>query len=265
MRTSLHKRYGPQIGVLVFLLTEIASFSGQSSVAADVVGEATGSVVPIVCLVQNRENGHVLRYRTVGTAFLVDTAGTFVTAAHVISNFDTGQRTECNAAVSFPPSDRSTVRNGQWSTLPASEWELPPKKAKWFPFDATNCHKDYGTDVAVCKTKQELTTEAVPHKVAVVSTVRPVIGTKVLFVGFGGKSMHATTITATITDFSEADRKRTIVIDKSAWPGASGAPIVASDGKQIVGMITQTGIGEASGRSFGVTGATILAVLAKVK
>jgi Trypsin-like peptidase domain len=157
------------------------------------------------------------------------------------------------------------LSNGQWSTLPAGEWELPPKKAKWFPFDPTNCHEDYGTDVAVCKTRQARTAEAVPHEAAAVSTVRPVKSTKVFFVGFGRSAMNASTVIATIASVSGADSKHAMVIDKSAWPGASGSPIFASDGKQIVGMITETGIGDTSGRSFGVTGEAILAILAKVK
>jgi hypothetical protein len=265
--TSFSKMCSRQTGVLVFFLAAITttSSSDQSRIDASIVGEATRSVVPIVCLVRNQENGHVVRYRYVGTAFLVDTAGTFVTAAHVVSNFDRGQRTDCHAAIAFPSSDRNVFRNGQWSTLPAGEWELPPKTAKWFPFDPTNCYEDYGTDVAVCKTRQALTAEAVPHETTTVSTVRPVTGARVFFVGFGQQAMNATAIAATIAGFSETDRKRAIVIDKSAWPGASGSPIFASDGKQIVGMITETGIGDTSGRSFGVTGETILAVLAKVK
>jgi len=267
VRTSLSKMCNRQTGVLVFFLAAITSTSSsdQSSIDANTVGEATRSVVPIVCLVRIGENGHVVRYRAVGTAFLVDNAGTFVTAAHVIGNFDNGQRTDCHAAIAFPPSDPDMLRNGQWSALPPGEWELPPKKVKWFPFDPKNCHEDSGTDVAVCKTRQALAAEAVPHEAITVSTVRPVSGTKVFFVGFGQQAMNATTTAATIAGFSETDRKRAIVIDKSAWPGASGSPIFASDGKQIIGMITEAGIGDTSGRSFGVTGETILAVLAKVK
>jgi hypothetical protein len=265
--TSFSKMCSRQTGILVFFLAAITttSSSDQSRIDASILGEATRSVVPIVCLMRNRENGHVIRYRYGGTAFLVDTAGTFVTAAHVVSNFDGGQRTDCHAAIAFPSVDRNMLRNGQWSTLPAGEWELPPKTAKWFPFDPTNCYEDYATDVAVCKTKQALAVEAVIHETTTVSTVRPVTGARVFFVGFGQQAMNATTIAATIAGFSETDRKRAVVIDKSAWPGASGSPIFASDGKQIVGMITETGISDTSGHSFGVTGETILSVLAKVK
>jgi hypothetical protein len=50
------------------------------------------------------------------------------------------------------------------------------KAAKWFSFDPTNCYEDYRTDVAVYKTRQALTAEAVPHETSTVSTVRPVTG-----------------------------------------------------------------------------------------
>jgi hypothetical protein len=66
-----------------------------------------------------------------------------------------------------------------------------------------------------------------------------------------------------IAGYSAGDSYSTVLIDKNAWPGASGSPICLLDGKTVIGMVTKTGTGDASGLSFGIAGEKIISVLAR--
>ena len=46
---------------------------------------------------------------------------------------------------------------------------------------------------------------------------------------------------------SSADKK--LVIDKSAWPGASGSPVYDGDGK-VIGLVIETGLAEGAGLTY---------------
>ena len=100
-----------------------------------------------------------------------------------------------------------------------------------------------------------------------VSRANPLRGTKIFFIGFGRQGIGGTTSVAAIADSLGADKGYAIAIDKPAWAGASGSPVFASasDGKEVVGMITRTGIGDASGQSFGTGAEAITIVLDEAK
>ena len=51
-----------------------------------------------------------------------------------------------------------------------------------------------------------------------------------------------------------------VLIDKNAWPGASGSPLYLANGR-VVGMMTKTGTGAASGLSHARAAARIVAFL----
>ncbi len=219
-------------------------------------------MVPIVCVVRARNDKRIVRYRTVGTGFLVDMTGTFVTALHVIDSFSgSTQKTTCQGAIAFSTGEAKARENGQWSALPKSEWERPPKDVKWVPVDFATCHRNIEFDVAVCKTMRDLTTETVSHGVASVSVERPPRGTSVFFIGFSLQATNSVVRTGNVMEFVATN----IYIDKSAWPGASGSPIFLAGGKQVVGMITKTGIENCAGSSFGVAGDKIAAILAEAR
>ena len=235
---------------------------GQSVADPHAVEEARKVVVPIVCVVRARNDKHIVRYRTVGTGFLVDMKGTFVTALHVIHSFsDSTQKTACQAGIAFSTGEAKARENGQWSALPKSEWESPPKDVKWFPVDFATCDRSIEFDVAVCKTMRDLTAEPVSHGVAIVSVEHPPTGTSVFFIGFSLQATNPVVRTGNVKKFAVTD----IYIDKPAWPGSSGSPIFLPDGKQVVGMITKTGIENSAGSSFGVAGDKIAAILAEAR
>jgi Trypsin-like peptidase domain len=235
---------------------------GQSVADSQAVEEARKVVVPIVCVVRDRNDKRIVRYRTVGTGFLVDVAGTFVTALHVIDSFsDQTQKTTCQGGITFSTGEAKARENGQWSALPKSEWERPPKDVKWFPVDFATCDRSVEFDVAVCKTMRDLTAEPVSHGIAIVSVERPPTGTSVFFIGFSLQATNPVVRTGDVKKFAVTN----IYIDKPAWPGASGSPIFLPDGKQVVGMITKTGIENSAGSSFGVAGDKIAAILGEAR
>jgi Trypsin-like peptidase domain len=127
--------------------------------------------------------------------------------------------------------------------------------------DFATCGRSIEFDVAVCKTMRDLTTESVTHGVAIVSVERPPTGTSVFFIGFSLQVTSPVVKTGNVKKFVVTN----IYIDKSAWPGASGSPIFLPDGKQVVGMITETGIENSAGSSFGVAGDKIAAILAEAR
>lgn len=242
-----------------------ASFC-QSGPNLSAMKDVNGAVVPIVCLVRARNGRRVSRYRPVGTGFLVDTSGTFVTASHVLATFsDNTKGNGCRAAIAFSPSRQRAPSTEHWTALPASEWESASKDINWFQFDSAGCYKNNKLDLAVCKTIRDLTAEPIPHQAVSVSPARPAVGTRVFFIGFGREGLDTTSISAVVTGSSATENSFAIEIDKSAWPGASGSPIFAADGKSVLGLITRTGIGDTSGKTFGVACDAITAVLAEAK
>jgi trypsin-like peptidase len=270
IRVSRSWNYSVFVNICVLLVAAVSpsvSF-GQSGVNLYATKEARKAVVPIVCLVRARNDKQIVRYRAVGTGFLVDMTGTFVTAAHVIGNFpDSTQKTACRGAIAFSSGEAGAKarEKQQWSTLSKSEWERPPKGMKWFPVDFATCHKNYQFDVAVCKTMRDLTVESVSHDVAIISPEPIATGTNVFFIGFSLRATDPIVTAATMTSFPDVDSGYSIQIDKSAWPGASGSPIFLPDGKQVVGMITKTGIENSAGLSFGIAGEKLADLLAKTK
>jgi hypothetical protein len=48
-----------------------------------------------------------------------------------------------------------------------------------------------------------------------------------------------------------------LMIDKAAWPGASGSPVYSAGDAHVVGMIIQTGTGMGAGIAYGRTGIAI--------
>jgi len=250
--------------LFVAVLAPDVSF-GQSGADPHGIEEARKAVVPIVCLVRSRNDKQVVRYRTVGTGFLVDMTGTFVTAVHVIASFSgNAEKTACQGAIAFSTGKAKARGKGQWSSLPKSEWERPPKDVRWLAVDFAACHKNPEFDVAVCKTMRNLTTEPVSHGVATVSTERPPTGTSVFFIGFSLQATSPIVSAANVKELVEQGSS-SIDLDTSAWPGASGSPIFLPDGKQVVGMITKTGNENSAGTSFGVVGDKIATIQAEAK
>jgi len=236
----------------LFLLTPIAAFP-QSATAASPVELAKKRVAPVVCLVRDADTGSQwIRFRIIGTSFMVDEKGMFITATHVITDMLTSPLKDvCKPAITFP----------------VGGWRRDPQQGvKWFSFDAGACQVNVGIDVAVCRTTNDMSKEQeVSYEVVKISTEKPQDGTAVFFTGFPLQATDPITSTGSIAGYPADNSYSIVIVDKSAWPGASGSPIYLSDGKTLIGMVTKMGTGDASGLSFGIAGERISEVLANAK
>jgi hypothetical protein len=246
---------------LWLLLNPFAAFS-QSTIAVtdsvqartDSVGLAKNTVAPIVCLVRDAATGaQMTRFQIIGTAFMIDKKGTFVTASHVIGAVLTSPSKEvCLPAITFPL--------GGWK-------RDPQKNVAWFSFNSGACQVNATFDVAVCRTADDMASKhtEISFDAATISTDRPPDGTSVFFTGFPLQATDPITSIGAVAGYSAGDSYSTVFIDKNAWPGASGSPIYLLDGKTVIGMITRTGTGDSAGLSFGIAGERIVTVLADAR
>lgn len=235
---------------LWLLLIPLAAFSQSTTVGTDSVGLAKNSVAPIVCMVRDGATGtQVIRSQIVGTAFMIDKAGMFVTASHVIAALLASPLKEmCLPAITFPV--------GGWK-------RDPQQTVRWFSFNSGDCQANPTFDVAVCKTTDDMASKYpdVLFDIATVSAERPPDGTSIFFTGFPLQATDPITSVGAVAGYSASDSYSTVLIDKNAWPGASGSPIYLSDGKTVIGMVTKTGTGDSVGLSFGIAGEKIASVL----
>jgi S1-C subfamily serine protease len=243
------------VGVLfVALVVLINVCQGQVVNLADNIELAKKTVAPVVCLVRDAATGNqVLRFRILGTAFMEDKNGTFITASHVIADFNNTEpwKSSCKAAITFPI--------GGWVRNRSAD-------VRWFSFDSGACQVNTDADVAICRTDNDLSKEAEIHyELSSISDTKPRDGTTIFFTGFPLQATDPITSIGAVAGFAAEGDYQTVLIDKNAWPGASGSPIYLSDGKTVVGMILRTGTGDAIGLSFGVSGDKIKQILTEAE
>jgi hypothetical protein len=198
---------------------------------------------------------HAMAERTIeigavhGTAVFVDAHGLFLTAAHVIKGL-LGNK-ECETPAVF---------------VPLNKWTLDTRNIYALQFAPANCKIDETADLARCRTVEDPTEVSKivskPTAVTIESDVQP-DGTAVAFSGFPVTALIPYTTRAYIAGY-QAVRVGTrhdpevfgIVLDKSAWVGASGAPVYRLDGR-VIGIMLQRGTGDATGLAFARHGARV--------
>jgi V8-like Glu-specific endopeptidase len=213
---------------------------------------AKQSVVPVVCIVRNADTGEAnIRFRILGTAFLIDPTGIFITAFHVIRDMmQDPWKIACTPGITFP----------------SGGWTRQKSDVNWFKFDRDHCQVNEAFDVAVCRTVNDISKmKGLVYQIPTISNIRPPDGTSIFFTGFPLQATDPITASGTIAGFTADSDYNTIMIDKNAWPGASGSPIFLSDGKTVVGIVLQTGTGDAIGLSYGTSGEKIAEVLTNAK
>jgi len=193
------------------------------------------SVVPVICL--DGDGPKVTVQDLEGTAFFISSTGDFLTAAHVIDGIQSHAHS-CAVTAIYIPSD---------------EWEpqRPQETFAWYPFAVADCVVHRDLDVAKCKpfTDLSLGTEASSFK------IRPVQfewasqpdGTLIAFTGFPLESRDPLTSRGGIAAYQRRSTDGLdLIIDQTAWPGASGSPVYLSDGR-VVGILLARGAGEGAG------------------
>jgi len=225
------------------------AFGQDKPVSVETIERIKSAAVPVVCGALAKEDTfHVSRI--LGSAFFINEEGYFLTAAHVVSALE--------------KRDTSQVQCFPAIYMPVGGWQTISKGVHWFLFD--ECIKDETADIAVCKPKDNpFTAENVKRQLAFVTlgtALNLKDGTAIAFTGFPLQLLRPVTSKGNLATYIETDKK--IVIDKTAWHGASGSPLYVSDGK-VIGILIETGIGESSGLALARPGEFIIDFLTKNK
>ena len=207
----------------------------------DTIGKIESSILPIVCY--RFTSGHNEIVSVEGTGFFVAVDGTFVTAAHVVDGItDPNRNGPCPFSGFYLPSV------GIWTIE-----EITAVPISIFPFRVVNCRRDATVDIAACRSTRSVTGSI--YRVVPV-TFEPnlrVPGTPIAFAGFPLQNQVPLSALGNVAGYAnvvDSQGPHDLLIDRTAWHGASGSPIYTIDGK-VIGMVRATGIGDAIGLAVG--------------
>lgn len=194
------------------------AFGQDEPVSVETIERIKSAVVPVICGTLNNNNKLEVK-KIMATGFFVNNEGHFLTAAHVLDYWEKSDeiRIKCFPAI----------------YIFVGGWQAKIGNARYSRFDT--CIKSNSIDIALCKPiENPFLDEAVKQRIDIVSfgnfnNLKD--GTPVAFTGFPLDLLKPLTSKGNIASFIETDNR--IVIDKSAWPGASGSPVYLSDGKVI--------------------------------
>lgn len=217
----------------------VVGLAGAQDVGSSTIERLKRTVLPVVCVGQE-SNGRIYLISVEGTGVFVAEDGTFVTAGHVAKGM-TGSRIPVCAI--------------QAIYIPTQGWNSGVADFPLQVISIKECWWDDSIDVGVCTVKDNpFTLTANPKPlVAEFSGEIPTDGTPVAFTGFPLQFLQPITSQGTIGTsrayVGDKSGARELIVDKNAWPGASGSPLYTASGK-IVGLIVQRGFNDASGLAF---------------
>jgi len=234
---------------LVVLLTTMTGFSDEpKNISVKTIGAVEQSAVAVACVRKNFSIKQVM-----ASGFLVNRRGHFVTAAHVIQTGWEAVQTKddpCEPAI----------------LAPVEPWRERIKGRTLKSFLFTDCQFGKNIDLAVCKTIDNLFLDADVKDHINSASISPaadyVDGSPVAFTGFPLTYLFPITSKGNVAGFAPFAER--LIIDKSAWPGASGSPVYDGNGV-IIGMITDAGINYGAGLAYAVPGSSILSFLGECK
>jgi hypothetical protein len=138
--------------------------------------------------------------------------------------------------------------------FPIGGWQAdsPSVEIKIVKLTNSDCISNEGLDLAACRSQLSVKTLGIEPIPLEFETVPQPDGTPISFTGFPLQEVQPMSSRGTI-----AARKNpsgdlgslVLVIDKAAWPGASGSPVYLSNGK-VVGILIMRGVGDGSGLGF---------------
>jgi trypsin-like peptidase len=205
------------------------------------------SVAPVICVTVAADGSAHLDFIE-GSAFFISKEGAFVTARHVISELEpSSARRPCNTPAVYVPMSGKWSDDGRFVNI------------KWFAFRAGECTlSSVAADLARCKTQDDLSRDkeiTVPPAPVIVDAALPPEGTEIAFMGFPLQIVIPRTARGFIAGYGSRDNKETtdMVLDRNAWPGASGSAVFTSNG-HIIGVLLARGTNDAMGLAFARTG-----------
>ena len=239
------------LAVVVIALSCIVS-ARNKDVSVRTIDVAKTYVVPVACILEHPVLGGPI-LSIVGSGFFIDKQGTFVTAGHVLDDF---ARLNTKEQPCFPG---IYVSRRGWSDF-AQEAD-----AKWFKF--VNCWTDRKADIAVCRPIENPFLDPAVSRHVSRARIRPDRmgdGDYVAFTGFPWSTIRPITSKGSIAayrDVQAGSGPTMLIIDKAAWPGASGSPVYDRKGG-VVGVLVQAGVNVGSGLAYARTSAAIVSLLA---
>ncbi len=205
------------------------------------------SVAPVTCLTIGADGSAHLDFIE-GSAFFISKEGSFVTARHVIAELaPSPSRRPCNTPALYVPMSGKWSDDGRFVNI------------KWFAFHPNECTlSDPAVDLARCKTQDDISRDkdvTVPPTPVTIDAQLPAEGTEVAFMGFPLQIILPRTARGFIAGYGSRDNKETtdMVLDRNAWPGASGSAVFISNG-HVMGVLLARGTNDAIGLAFGRTG-----------
>jgi hypothetical protein len=231
-------------GVLLALLTLVwASVAWDQTMPAGVPVETVDAVrqtvIPLICASETDRGRGLDPKKIVGSGFWLNRLGQFLTAAHVVNTWRPATPTgaPCVPAVYFPVDG--------WT--PEADTKLRGAR-----FTLTDCQLDRDLDVAACRTLQNPFHEVLIRRpIAPARLERSVAryddGTAVAFTGFPLNSVRPITSKGFLASYRA--RERMLLVDKTAWPGASGSPVYVGSGA-VIGVLIRRGHGDSEGLAY---------------
>lgn len=235
----------------VHILFAGIAFGQDKPVPVETIERARYAAIPIICLVAGSDGVPQLS-GTMGSAFFINDDGYFLTAAHVLDGIDDRVKrgAACATAIYLPV--------GKWRA------EQPNQALQWFVFDA--CIKNDRNDVAVCKPRENPFAHPIVRKEIRFMTFSALSahadGTPVAFTGFPLNLVRPVTSKGHIASYLPSEQF--VMVDKTAWPGASGSPLYLADGT-VIGIVLRIGKDEGSGLTYARSVELIADFLTKAK
>ncbi len=203
------------------------------------------SIAPVVCM--NIENHEVTGIRAInGSAFFISETGSFLTAAHIITDFISNPAlSSCQVPAIYVPEHDS--------------WNKPPQRLDWHRFVPQNCIINLRADLAQCQTVDDLSkpTNAFHPKPLIINAATQKDGASVAVSGFLLSNAFPLTSIGIVSGYTLENEISKIIIGKALWPGASGSPVYTENG-EVVGLILSRGEGDGAGISIAASGETVM-------
>jgi hypothetical protein len=235
----------------IHILLAGVAFGQDKPVSIQTIERARQAAVPIVCGVAAADGSFQLS-GTVGSAFFINSDGYFMTAAHVLDELENRAKKApgCIPAIYLP--------DGGWAA------PQPLHKLQWFAF--ANCLKNAPKDIAVCWPKENPFVHPLVKKEARFMTLATTSihadGTAVAFTGFPLNLVRPVTSKGYVASYLPVEQY--VMVDKTAWPGASGSPLYLADGT-VIGILVRTGKDQGGGLTYARTVELITEFLSKNK
>ena len=230
--------------LLLSALLVIPAFAGPKDVSVKTIKTVKQGVVPVVCgFLDDKKELQIVKVMASG--FFINSQGSFLTARHVLSEWRKVSTKErpCLPAIYIPI--------GGWQKS-KHEYSI-----RWFIF--TSCLTNKELDIASCSLINNPFQDAAVSRHIVFLRFENSFsykdGTPIAFTGFPLDSTIPVTSKGILASYRMAAKE--MVVDKNAWPGASGSPVYIANGR-VIGMIIKRGIGKGAGLAYARPGDLIM-------